>query len=108
MENKEERKYTAGTANEDWCHSIYTNTTTRRVPYRIDLLHNQRNCDGKMIVMDTGIGSVLGFNKIETMTDEAIKPLEITQLTVFLPLFYFHWCYSNNQTKQINYSAWIF
>ena len=38
------------------------NSTTRRVPYRIDLLHNQRNCYGKMIVMDTGIGSVFGFN----------------------------------------------
>ena len=70
MENKEERKNTPGTANEDWCHGIYTlfagkkiiNTTTRLVPYRIDLLHNQRNCYGKMIVMDTGIGSVLEFN----------------------------------------------
>ena len=40
-----------------------------------------------MIVMDTGIGSVLGFNKIETMTNEAIKPLEITQLTVFCHCF---------------------
>ena len=69
MESKEERENTAGTAHEDLCHGILylqgqkiINTTTRRIPYRIDLLHNQRNCYGKMIVMDTGIGSVFGFN----------------------------------------------
>ena len=60
-----------------------------------------------MIVMDTSIGSVLGFNKIETMTNEAKTVRDHTAYS-FLPLFYSHWCYSNNLTKQINYSAWIF
>ena len=51
--------------------------------------------------MDIGIGLVLGFNKIKTTTDEAIKPLEITQLTVFFHCFILIGVIRNTQCRTI-------